>query len=278
MPDKLMTMLEESSRLLPSERLQRIRQLLNERGLVRVSELAHILDVSEMTIRRDLNELEKTGSIEKTFGAAILVEQAAAESSYKVRLKTQQAEKLAIARYAASFVQDGDTIAIDASTTGLTLAQQLSQRQITIVTNSLDIAQTLRGMQPALILTGGLLREKAGSFVGPLALHSLHDVRVDRVFFSAKGVLIPDGFLDSDLSEVEVKRMMLNHAARATALIDSSKFGKRAMGLIASLNEVDELITDNQISEAQHKSLITLGINVHIAAVEGTLKASNKSS
>ena len=245
---------EAAPRLLPSERLLRIRQLLEARGLMRVSELAQHFEVSEMTIRRDLAELEKSGAIEKTFGAAVLSEQAAFESSLKERLHSHQAEKQAIARLAASLVHDGDSIAIDASTTGIALARELRQRPINVVTNGFDVAQALRGGQASVLLVGGMLREHSASLVGPLAMQAVGQLRLDRAFFSSKGLLL-DGFVDSDLAEVDVKRAMLCSAAQSIALLDSSKFGKRALGVITTLEAVDLLISDIGLAAAARRQL-----------------------
>lgn len=254
----------DNSRLLPSERQRLISQLALERGVLRISELANEFGVSEMTIRRDLTLLEEAGRLERTFGGALVPEQAAHEMSYTIRLRTHQPQKEQIAAYAATLVQNGDTIAIDASTTGLALAKKLAGREVTVVTNSLDIAQELRATSTKVILTGGWYRDAAGSVVGPLAQDNLRRLRVDHVFFSAKGVLIPDGFLDSDLDEIEVKRSMLRSAARVTALVDASKFDARALGAIAALNEVDLIVTDSQVTTETLERLEAHGAAYHV--------------
>lgn len=261
-------MSSDTHRMLPSERRQQIKQLALERGALRVSDLAQAFEVSEMTIRRDLSALEEAGQLERTFGGAMLSEQASFESSYKIRRKTNRLQKDAIASYAATLIHEGDTVAIDASTTGLALARQLAFRQLTILTNSLDIVQELRGATPKVICTGGWYREAAGSFVGPLSLQSLSNLRVDRAFFSAKGILVPDGYMDSDLDEIAVKRAMLQRAAKITALVDSSKFGKRALGCIATLDEVDLLVTDDALVEQLREQLMTFGLRVQVVEVD----------
>ena len=253
--------------MLPSERQRYIRQLALERGILRISDLANRFGVSEMTIRRDLEALEGAGHIERRFGGAVVAEQAASETSYAIRLKAHQLQKQAIARYAATLVQEGDTVAIDASTTGLALARELARRAVTVVTNSLDAAQELRNGRATVIVVGGWLRQAAGSFAGPLALQALRDLRVDQSFISAKGVLIPDGLLDSDLSEAEVKRAMLEGAARITALIDASKFGKRALGRISGFEAIDLLVTDTGISSWLLEQLRQQEVNVHAVEV-----------
>jgi DeoR/GlpR family transcriptional regulator of sugar metabolism len=255
------------SRLLPSERLLQIRQLVNAKGVVRVSELAARFEVSDMTVRRDLSELEKLGAIEKTFGAAVSSEQASFESSVSERMHLRQAHKRAIAKAAAQLVDPGDTVAIDASTTGLALAQELRLHNVHIVTSGLDVAQALRGGAATVITTGGTLRERSGGFVGPLALRSLEHIRVDKAFFSAKGVLVPDGFVDSDLGEVDVKRMLLSTAARIFALLDSSKYGKRAMGVISGFDTVERLISDDELDEDALAALSEY-VQVELASLE----------
>lgn len=254
-------------RLLPSERLLQIRQLVNAKGVVRVSELAAQFKVSDMTIRRDLSELEKLGAIEKTFGAAVSSEQASFESSVSERMHLRQAHKRAIAKAAAQLVDPGDTVAIDASTTGLALAQELRLHNVHIVTSGLDVAQVLRGGAATVITTGGTLRERSGGFVGPLALRSLEHIRVDKAFFSAKGVLVPDGFVDSDLGEVDIKRMLLSTAARIFALLDSSKYGKRAMGVISGFDRVERLISDDELDEDAVTTLAEY-VQVELASLE----------
>lgn len=258
------------NRLLPSERLMQIRQLVSAKGVVRVSELATRFEVSDMTIRRDLNELEKLGAIEKTFGAAVSSEQASFESSVSERMHLRQHQKSAIAKVAAQLVDPGDTIAIDASTTGLALAYELRQHNVHIVTSGLDVAQALRGGTATVIVTGGTLRERSGGFVGPLALRSLEHIRVDKAFFSAKGMLVPDGFVDSDLGEVDVKRALIASAAQAIALLDSSKFGKRAMGVVGGFGMVERLISDSDLDD-DARAALAAHVRLELASLDSDL-------
>ena len=260
--------LADVSRLLPSERQQRIKRLALEQGVLRIVELAEKFRVSEMTIRRDLELLEEAGHVERTFGGAMLTEQAAFESSYSVRLHTHTAAKEAIASHAATLIQDGDTIILDASTTVFDLARVLHKKSLTVVTNSLDIAQELRSSPAKVILIGGYLRQVAGSFAGPLALQALKKLHVDQAFISGKGIQIPGGLMDSDIDEVEVKRTMLESAERLNVLIDSSKFGKRALGQIVSLDNIDFLISDNQLSHETVQALNHYSVPYYLVNVK----------
>jgi DeoR family fructose operon transcriptional repressor len=261
----------DASRLLPTVRQQHMRQLIQDHGVVRVTELAERFGVSEMTVRRDLEVLEAAGHLERTFGGAVAAEQSAFESSYMVRLQTQVEDKACLARYAATLVQPGDTVALDASTTSLALAKELARLDITVITNSLDVAQELRSASPRVILTGGYLRQVAGSFAGPLACHMLSEMRVDHLFFSAKGLLVPDGLMDSDLDEIEVKRAMFKSSARKTALVDCSKFGKRALGRIVSLAELDLLVTNDTLKPEYKRALVSYQVPTHYVAGEGQI-------
>ena len=255
-------------KLLPSERQKQIRHIATESGSLRIPQLARHFGVSEMTIRRDLEILEESGYIERTFGGAILSEQAAFESSYSIRLETNLAAKKAIAKYAAGLIFDGDTVALDSSTTAFALAKELVNRDITVITNSLDIAQVLRAGKARVILTGGYLRQLTGSFVGPLALKTIQNLRIDHSFISAKGLVIADGLLDSDLDEAEFKRAMIRFAARVTVIIDASKFGKRALAKIAGFELIDLLITDSSLSKKLQNRLNKIEQKYHIVELD----------
>lgn len=261
------TSAERLIRLIPSERRQRIKQMIVEQNVLKVSELSVVFGVSEMTIRRDLESLEESGHLERRFGGAIASEQAAFDSNYDVRLQTQTLQKAAIARYAATLVNDGDTIAIDASTTALMFAKEIANRPVTIITNSLDTAQTLRHAETKVILTGGYLRQSAGSFLGPLAIQTLQNLKVDLSLVSAKALLIPDGLMDSDLDEAELKRALLSTSAKSIALIDSSKFGKRALVRVAKLESIDLLISDTELAPELQDDLERAGVAFNLAEV-----------
>jgi len=254
-------------KLLPSERQKHIRAIAKEKGALRIPELAKRFAVSEMTIRRDLESLEHSGFIERTFGGAVLSEQAAFESSYSIRLETNMPAKKAIAKYAAGLIYDGDTIALDSSTTALVLAKELVNRDITVLTNSLDVAQTLRSGQAKVILTGGYLRQLSGGFVGPLALKTIENLRIDHSFISAKGLILADGLLDSDLDEAEFKRALIAVAARVTSIIDSSKFEKRALAKITGLEHLDLIITDSNLATNFRAALDKLEQEYHIVEI-----------
>ena len=229
---------------LPKQRQEEIFRILAARGFASVAELAGEIDVSDMTVRRDLDTLVEQGRVQRVFGGARVREQSASEMLYSERLERDRQAKETIALEAARLVRDGDSVALDASTTAVYLARQLREREVTVVTNSLLVAHEITGGPGQLIVLGGTYRAVARSLVGPTTEHSLRDLHVDHVFFSGKGVDAKAGVTDSHLEEVAVKRAMIAGAAHVVALADHSKFGRVALHTVAEMQGIDLLVTD----------------------------------
>lgn len=230
--------------LLPLQRQEEIYRILAMRGFASVAELAGEIAVSDMTVRRDLDTLEEQGLVQRVFGGARVRDQSASEALYTERLDRDRSAKEAIARTAASVVRDGDSIALDASTTAVYLARELRERPVTVVTNSLLVARELAGGSGTLIMLGGTYRPLARSLVGPMTERDFAELHVDRVFFSGKGVDAEAGVTDSHLEEVAVKRALIGGAAHVVAIADHSKYGRVALHTVASLDRVDTLVSD----------------------------------
>lgn len=247
---------------LPAQRREEAYRLIKAQRFVSVKELSEALGVSEMTVRRDLRLLEKRGLVRRVFGGAQLIEpQMALEESYENRLAKQKEAKEAIASFAKRFVAPGDTVALDGSTTAFCLARELRNLRITVITNSLLIAGALVGGEAQVLVVGGELRSLSQTLVGPLAEEALGRLHPDKVFFSAKG-MTAQGFMDSHLGEVAVKQQMLRMASQRIALLDSSKFGVRGLCTLASLEQVDLLITEapppDELQEVLRESSVAL--------------------
>lgn len=251
--------------LLPSERQERIYKLLREQRFASVKHLALALGVSEMTIRRDLAALASRGLVDRVFGGAQLPERSGWEERYAERLHQHQAAKELIARRAKEMVFEGNTVALDASTTAVYLARELRGSSITVVTNSLLVAQTLADSDTQLIVLGGLFRPVAQSLVGPMTEGNLQGIHVDKAFFSAKGVTSKAGFTDSHMAEVSVKRLLIEAAAQKIALVDSSKFGHTALYTVVPLGAVDFLISDAHPPGDIQAELEAVGVEVVVA-------------
>ncbi|NLJ86195.1 MAG: DeoR/GlpR transcriptional regulator [Firmicutes bacterium] len=256
--------------MLAAERRATIARLAKQHGSVRVADLRRQFDVTEETIRRDLEELEKSGYLKRTYGGAVSINGTGFELPYTRRVESHKEEKNIIARHAATLVQEGETIILDASTTALWLAKHLiDRRDLTVVTNSIQIMLELAG-RPGIriICTGGNLRDRTLAFVGPLAERAIAGYYVDKVFMSGKGLTPTGGLTDSNELEVELKKAMLAAAKTRVAIIDSSKMGHRAFARIAEVTEFSEIVTDPGIDLAMAAAIREMGGNLAIAPAE----------
>jgi DeoR/GlpR family transcriptional regulator of sugar metabolism len=230
---------------------QRQREILNEivkEGSVRVADLATRLHVTEETIRRDLDKLEDTGKIRRSHGGAVLADQGPQESPHWAREQINRAEKNAIAQAAASRVEPGDTIILDASSTAYYFAAHLPDIPLTVITNSSKVAIALADQdQVKVICIGGTLSPKSLSFVGPVAERNLSEFNADKAFLSCGAVDERLGLSDANELQAELRRLMIKQSAHHTLMCDHSKFGARALAHIADMSAFDEVITDNAI-------------------------------
>lgn len=255
--------------MLPAERRREILRRAAVRGVVRARDLAKDFNVHIMTIRRDLDALAEGGLIERTRGGAQAHPQAAAEVSYQRRVDSNRAAKRRIAKRALQYVREGDTIALDASTTSLSLIDELAGVAVTAVVSGLDAANALAATQVPFILLGGTFHAPARSFSGPLATSQLRRLHPDVAFFSAKGFTIDAGFTDAHLAEVEMKQHILASAKRRIALVDHSKVGEVALGGFATLGDVHVLVTDKELPTEYREALAAAGVTTVVAAEEG---------
>lgn len=225
-------------------RQQEILTRVLARRTVRVKDLAAEYGVHEMTIRRDLDALAESGRVQRIHGGARLGERTSEELSYGLRSGQNLEAKDLIAREALKLIEDGDTVALDASTTSLALARILGGRDIRAIVTSLDAAEALAAVGVPFVLAGGEFHPPARSFVGNLVARTLERLNPDKAFFSAKGYTPASGFADPHLPEVEVKVSLLRGSGTVIALLDGSKFGRPALARIAATDEVDIVITD----------------------------------
>lgn len=232
--------------LLPVERREEILRCAGNQRVVRIKELAEQLNVHEMTVRRDLDALVEDGRLERVHGGARLKKQAGLEVSHHIRAVTNKSEKERIARAAAALIEDGDTVAFDASTTALELQKRLRLTSGLAIVTGLDSAYTLADTGVPFLMIGGTFHAPARSFVGQSLCSQLAQVHPDKVFFSAKGFSVRAGFTDAYLAEVEAKRCLIASANLKVVLLDYSKFDEEALGTIVHADGVDVLITDRE--------------------------------
>ncbi len=252
--------------LFTPERRQQIRRMLEEQQRVTVPELSHHFSVSEVTIRKDLAWLEAQGLALRTHGGAIqnVASSAPSEMSFDVRERRQHAEKERIGEAAARYVQDGETIALDASTTALAMAPFLgSKRDLTVVTNGVRTGMELIQL-PALsvLLLGGMLRQESYSVVGTWGRSILEQIHISKTFVGARGLTLQTGLTDVNAEEVELKRAMVEAAKEVIAVIDSSKWNQVTLATFCPLERLKLIITDSQAPAQLVKQVRKLGVEV----------------
>ncbi len=250
-------------------RRDRMAASVARRGFARVADLARELGVSEVTVRTDLAALETDGRVTRVHGGAMprgLV--AERESSLEQSRTRLTRAKRAIAAETATRVRSGESILLDVGSTTLAVAQALVDRadldEVVIVTNGLAIALALEPAIPrfTVVVTGGTVRSLQHSLVNPLATTLLDDVRVDLAILGATGIDALAGATNVNLPEAEVKRRMVASAARRVLAADSSKIGQVHLGRVATLDELDELITDDAATDAALAPLRAAGLRV----------------
>jgi DeoR family fructose operon transcriptional repressor len=224
--------------------------------------LKEAFDVTEMTIRRDLEKLEQSRSIKRTFGGAIYVGQ---DIALKERSGILTEEKMRIGRKAAELIMPGESVFIDGGTTTIQIARFLKPgMNVTVVTNALNVAAELSGKQIATLMTGGMLLEATNSLVGPIAAQTLSSMAFDRVFLGATGVNIEHGFSNSNIYEAEIKQIAIRQTAETNIVLDHSKFGARVLISFASLSGVQRIITDQMPEGELLRAYEKAGVQVDV--------------
>ncbi len=230
-----------------AERRQQILTTLEAAGQLSVAELSGHFEVSEVTIRQDLQALHDQGLLLRTRGGALSTD-ALPEFSFDVRQQQQAAEKVRIGQAAAGLVQPGDTIILDASTTAQAIIPFLKKiSELTVITNSLRMAMSLLDSpQIQVILPGGNLRRESISLVGHPRDDVLETLNVRLGFFGARGLTLEEGLTDVNLSEVAMKRAMVARCRRVVGVLAAGKWGNVAAATFAHWDEVDVIISDDK--------------------------------
>lgn len=249
--------------MLAAERWQKIVQLVNERGSIRVSELSRLCDVTEETIRRDLDKLESEGKLMRSHGGAVSIKEQQAETPFFERKTTNAEEKRRIAREAVRHIAENDRIILDASSTAWYMARHLPNMPLVVLTNSIKVAMELSAKDKIRVIsTGGQLSPRSLSYVGPLAERSLDQYHVDKAFLSCQGLHPRRGISESNEWQALVKRKMIEIADAVYLLADFSKFGQQAFAHVADWRDIDQVITDGRTDEAQVRALEELEVKV----------------
>ncbi len=238
--------------MLAIERRNEILEKLQKEKRVVVSELSRLYSVTEETIRRDLEKLEKDGYVIKSYGGAVLNENVNIDMPFNIRKNTNVVGKQKIAEIVNRMVKDGERLILDASSTAVFIAKALKEekRNLTIITNSIEILIELFDAQDWHVLsTGGLAMEGSLALVGPQTDHMLCSYYVDKAIISCKGFDMENGMTDSNELHARNKKTMLERAKSTILAVDSSKFGHIAFTSIGALEDISIIVTDEKPEE-----------------------------
>lgn len=248
--------------MLAIERRNAILEKLQAERRVVVSELSQIYKVSEETIRRDLEKLENDGFAIKSYGGAVINENANVDLPFNIRKKRNVISKQKIAEVISSRIKDGTSIMLDASSTAVYIAKALKERKnLTLITNSIEILIEMFDTPNVNVLsTGGAMREGSFALVGPQTDKMLNSYHVDMAIVSAKGFDLETGMTDTEELHANNKKTML-HAGREKVLaVDSSKFGKTAFTEIGTLEDISMVVTDAKPDEVWLQAFKEYGV------------------
>jgi DeoR/GlpR family transcriptional regulator of sugar metabolism len=254
--------------LLAEQRRALILDEVRRRGGVRVNELTRKLNVSDMTVRRDLDALARQGVIEKVHGGAVPVAEATAhEPGFEAKSTLELSAKQDIAREAARMAVPGSAIALAGGTTAYALAQELVDvPELTVVTNSVQVADVFHAAQrsPAgsgprpgaatVVLTGGV-RTLSDTLVGPVADAAIRSLHFDVLFIGVHGISVEAGLSTPNLAEAETNRRFVHSARRVVVIADHTKWGTVGLSSFASLDQVDSLVTDSGLSDRSREEM-----------------------
>ncbi len=248
------------------ERHKKIINKINKDGQVKSQALCDELDVSSVTIRKDLKFLEEKGMLYRMHGGATLSDPYATDRHVNEKEKFNLSEKMEIGAAAAKMVTANDSILIASGTSVLALAKNIKpQEDLTVITSALNVALELnQHNQIEVIQLGGILRKRSSSVTGLFAENNLSDFSCSKLFMGADGIDLDFGLTTANVREARLNREMIKVSQKTIVLADSSKFGKRGFGRICGFDQIDEIITDNGISNFTKEGLEEFGIKVTI--------------
>jgi DeoR family fructose operon transcriptional repressor len=260
--------------MLIAERQTRLRELLSRRGMCDLDTLSAELNVSQSTVRRDVEMLEQAGVVERTHGGVIWLGDRAAAApaagpyAFHQRMNFNADAKRRIAKAAAALIQPGQTLIIDGGTTTFYLAQELLGRPLQIVTNSLPIASLfLNDEQIELVLTGGVMYPRHGVLLGPMVETMLSSIHAKTLVLSPAG--IHDGMLyNQNMLLVQAEQRMMEQAQEVVLLADSGKFGQQALSRLCPLSEIDVVVTDSSLTVGQRELVRSAGCELIVAEID----------
>lgn len=250
--------------MLRGERLGLIMDKIKEKKFILVEELAQSLEVSPMTIRRDLNILDEGGQIERCYGGARIPQDTIAEIDYDIKKEQHRVEKKKIAENAMAYIEENDTIYLDSGTTTGEIAKLLCgfNKHVSVVTNELNIATILLESDVDLTIIGGIIQKKTKSAIGLESEQYLKQYRFSKVFIGTTSVDYDFDVFSPTYDKAHMKQMLIRQSSQIYLLADASKFYSQAMCYVASLNQFTGIITDKVFNETEKENIYKLNIKV----------------
>lgn len=235
--------------MLGIERRRKIMEQMDKHQKVYVQELSALFQVTDETIRRDLEKLEQQNLVKRCYGGAVINDHTSQDISFLKRIDINNASKKYIARKAEYLINEGDTVMIDASTTCLALLRYLKgKKNLTIITNSIRVISEFINSDFNIISTGGILRSHSYALTGSVACDTIKRYYVDVAIISCKALDMKKGLMESNEPESIVKQRMIEQAQKVVLLADNSKFDKIAFTRTCGLDEINCLVTDKELS------------------------------
>jgi DeoR/GlpR family transcriptional regulator of sugar metabolism len=257
-----------------NERHQRILDLLEAEGEIKVEDLADRLNVSQVTMRKDLDILETQGLLERIHGSAIFSQNNRLTVAFLEELQTQATAKKLIAQAAVDYIKEGDSIILDAGTTTFWLAQALAGKfkSLLVITNSLPAALELSKAGYKILLIGGEVLSHSLALTGPLTVNNLESYHVDRAFLGTSGISLSHGYSTADSNDADIKEQMIRAAEKTYILTDSSKFERNCLVSFADFSDIHLTITDSGLPSKVCQEFQKHGIELRIvdSRVNGT--------
>lgn len=247
-----------------SKRQQSILKYLKEHKRVQTNDLAQLLNTSKITIRRDFQVLENEGIIKRCYGGATLVEGALNEDPYFNELDDKKhLLKEQIAKEAAKFIEDGDIIFINSSSTAIKVLEYIGDKRVIVITNNGKVLNMNISPKIELVLTGGEVYGRKQSMVGDIATQIISKITADKCFLGVSGITADSGISTSVLQETSINIKMLENCNGSTFILaDSSKIGHRHNFSSGNINKINTIITDSNISEDKVQDFKNKGIDV----------------
>lgn len=251
--------------MLAQDRYKKICEILEKENSVKVSYLTGLFGVSVETVRRDLEYMESEGLLKRVHGGAVLEKIYGSQSTFNSRVNEFLPQKAEIGEVAARYITEGQSIAMDASTTNLEIIKVIKYKfkKLTVLTNSLSIINELADIENyTIIIPGGILRYEEYSIIGELAESNIGNFHVDTAFISMSGISLREGFTDYGFGEVSLKKKMMKIAQENIVVVDSSKFESVSLLKVCELSDVNMIITDSGLKPSIIEKYKKKGIEI----------------